>query len=173
MAKKTKPAVTPAASSTHAEKPKRGRPRKAALAKAAASSTEAPLEMKVGPVATPETYGSNSSKAAGRGKYNPSACSTIIDLGKRGRSRTQMAAALGISRRTFDRWTQDHPEFAEAFELADTLSEAFWEEIGQTGPSKGHLFTTAPGPASSLHAGPSGGVRRKRSPASAARRFRS
>ena len=41
-----------------------------------------------------------------------------------------MAAHLDISRSTFDRWLEANEDFREAFELADTYSQAFWEEVG-------------------------------------------
>jgi hypothetical protein len=55
---------------------------------------------------------------------------TIIALGSKGKSKTQMAAHLDISRSTFDRWFGAHEEFREAWELADTHAQAFWEEVG-------------------------------------------
>ena len=67
-------------------------------------------------------------------------CESIIELGKKGKSKTQMAAHLDISRSTFDRWLEAHEEFREAWELADTHAQAFWEEIGADGVGKGHLF---------------------------------
>jgi transcriptional regulator with XRE-family HTH domain len=57
-------------------------------------------------------------------------CETIIALGKKGKSKAQMAAHLDISRSTFDRWLDGNVEFRESFELADTHAQAFWEEIG-------------------------------------------
>lgn len=69
-------------------------------------------------------------KAARRTKYNSAMCETIIALGKKGKSKTQMAARLDISRSTFDRWLEANEDFKEAWELADTHAQAFWEEIG-------------------------------------------
>ena len=34
------------------------------------------------------------------------------------------------ARSTFDRWLEANEDFREAWELADTHSQAFWEEIG-------------------------------------------
>jgi DNA-binding XRE family transcriptional regulator len=69
-------------------------------------------------------------KAGRRTKYDPSMCETIIALGKKGKSKTQMAAHLDISRSTFDRWLEANEDFKESWELADTHAQAFWEEIG-------------------------------------------
>ena len=67
-------------------------------------------------------------------------CDTIIEMGKRGRSKAQCASALDISRSTFDRWLEANEDFREAWELADTHSQAFWENIGMAGLGKGHTF---------------------------------
>jgi hypothetical protein len=79
-------------------------------------------------------------KPGRRTKYDPSMCETIIELGKRGRSKTQMAAHLNIARSTFENWLEAHDEFREAWELADTHSQALWESIGMAGLGKGHVF---------------------------------
>ena len=75
-----------------------------------------------------------------RSKYDPSMCDRVIELGRKGKSKTQMAARLEIARSTFDRYLEEHEEFREAYELADTHSQALWEQIGMGGLAKGHLF---------------------------------
>jgi hypothetical protein len=87
---------------------------------------------------TPATIPAASKKS--RSKYLPEMCDTIIELGKRGRSKTQAASHLGIARSTFENWLEAHEEFREAWELADTHSQAFWENIGMAGLGKGHVF---------------------------------
>ena len=67
-------------------------------------------------------------------------CDKIVALGKKGKSKTQMAAHLNIARSTFDRYIEEHEEFREAYELADTHSQALWEQLGMGGLAKGHLF---------------------------------
>ncbi len=79
-------------------------------------------------------------KPGRRTKYLPEMCETIVELGKRGRSKTQCASHLGIARSTFDRWIEEYEDFREAWELADTHSQAFWENIGMAGLGKGHTF---------------------------------
>jgi len=79
-------------------------------------------------------------KPGRRTKYDPAMCETVIELGKRGRSKTQSASHLGIARSTFENWLETHEEFREAWELADTHSQAFWENIGMAGLGKGHVF---------------------------------
>ncbi len=80
---------------------------------------------------TPATIPAASKKP--RTKYLPSMCNSIIALGRKGKSKAQCAAALEISRTTFDRWLDVHEEFAEAWDLADTFAQAWWEEIGAAG----------------------------------------
>jgi hypothetical protein len=75
-----------------------------------------------------------------RTKYLPEMCDTIIEMGKRGRSKAQCASHLGISRSTFDRWLEANEDFRESWELADTHSQAFWENVGMAGLGKGHTF---------------------------------
>jgi len=87
---------------------------------------------------TPATIPAASKKP--RSKYLPEMCETVIELGKRGRSKTQCAAHLNIARSTFENWLEVHEEFREAWELADTHSQAFWENIGMAGLGKGHVF---------------------------------
>ena len=80
-------------------------------------------------------------KKSGRpNKYQPAMCEVIVELGLKGKSKAQMASHLNIARSTFDRWLEEHQEFREAWELADTHAQAFWESIGADGVGKGHLF---------------------------------
>jgi DNA-binding XRE family transcriptional regulator len=59
----------------------------------------------------------------------------IIECGKLGMSLVQMAAELGISRKTLIRWSTDTSKvgFIEAFDLAQTLAQAHMEDIGFKG----------------------------------------
>ena len=73
-------------------------------------------------------------KKSGRpSKYQPAMCEVIVELGLKGKSKAQMASHLNIARSTFDRWLEEHQEFRESWELADTHAQAFWEEIGAGG----------------------------------------
>jgi hypothetical protein len=87
---------------------------------------------------TPATIPAASARP--RSKHRPEMCDQIIELGKKGRSKAQMAAHLDISRSTFDRWLEANEEFREAWELADTYAQAVWEAIGMNGIGKGHMF---------------------------------
>ena len=58
---------------------------------------------------------------------------TVIKLSRFGKSRAQIAAHLGVSRRVIADWEATHPKFAEALDIGDTLALAWWENTGQLG----------------------------------------
>lgn len=64
-------------------------------------------------------------------KYDPKFCEKVRELGREGKSKAQMAAALDVAYSTFDLWTQQHPEFSEAVKDARRLAQAWWEDLGQ------------------------------------------
>lgn len=66
-------------------------------------------------------------------EYDATYCEKVIDLGKQGKSKTQMAAELGVTKTTLDNWVRQHPEFLGAMEIASTHSQAWWETAGQKG----------------------------------------
>ncbi len=66
-------------------------------------------------------------------EYDPAYCEDVIDLGKAGKSKAQMAAHFDVSRQTIDNWAQAHPEFLEALSRAMAHCQAWWENKGQDG----------------------------------------
>lgn len=60
--------------------------------------------------------------------YLPEYCEQVIELGKEGKSKAQMAAHLGICRQTLDNWCSQFPEFMDAITHARTFAQAWWEE---------------------------------------------
>lgn len=56
-----------------------------------------------------------------------------LQCGAHGYSRAQIAACIGISRKTIIEWANKHPRFAEVLERADTLAQAWWEGKAQDG----------------------------------------
>lgn len=74
---------------------------------------------------------------AGRpSEYRPAFCDQVVDLGKEGKSKAQMAAAFDVSRQTIDNWAVAHPEFLEALSRAETHAQAWWEAKGVEGLEK-------------------------------------
>lgn len=65
--------------------------------------------------------------------YKPEYCVDVIDLGKAGKSKAQMASHFDVARSTIDKWAEAHPEFSEALSRAMAHCQAWWENEGQTG----------------------------------------
>ena len=67
--------------------------------------------------------------------YKPEYCQKLIDLGRRGKSITQIASALNLPLRTLNSWVNDprYATFAEAYLACKIHAEAYWEAIGQDG----------------------------------------
>jgi hypothetical protein len=66
-------------------------------------------------------------------EYDPSYCEDVIELGKAGKSKAQMASHFDVSRQTIDNWAVANPEFLEALNRAMAHCQAWWEDTGQTG----------------------------------------
>lgn len=65
--------------------------------------------------------------------YDPSYCDEVIDLGKEGKSKAQMAAHFDVARSTIDTWAEANPEFSEALTRAMAHCQAWWEQKGMDG----------------------------------------
>ena len=64
-------------------------------------------------------------------KYDPSFCDKVIELGKTGASKVEMACELDICRTTFDNYEKEYPEFLKAVKKAVMYSQVFWEKNGR------------------------------------------
>ena len=64
----------------------------------------------------------------------------VIAMGVNGASKAEIATELGVNRCTLSEWCLVHPEFADAVETAQDLSEIFWERVGIQGMHKGRDF---------------------------------
>jgi len=76
-------------------------------------------------------------------KYDPAMCERVIEFGRDGYSRAEMAAGLDITRATMATYEAEHPEFLNAVAMAHDLSLAWWE-------AKPRTNLTTPGFQSSL-----------------------
>lgn len=65
--------------------------------------------------------------------YDPSYCDRVVELGKEGKSKAQMAADIGVHRETLDEWAKVHPEFSDSITRARNYSQAWWEAEVQRG----------------------------------------
>jgi hypothetical protein len=60
-------------------------------------------------------------------EFKPEMCDQLIELGKVGASQKMMFASIGISSGAAQTFKKNHPEFAEALDMAITHSQSFWE----------------------------------------------
>ena len=69
---------------------------------------------------------------AGRpSKYDPAMCETVVECGRAGMGKAEMAAELNVAYSTFDLWTQQHPEFSESVKDGQRQAQAWWEKQGR------------------------------------------
>lgn len=61
-------------------------------------------------------------------------CALVVEMGLRGKTKAQMAAAIGVDKQTLTNWRKDFPgTFGTAMLLAETCAQAWWEDLGQDG----------------------------------------
>jgi hypothetical protein len=66
-------------------------------------------------------------------KYDPEWCNLAVALMSTGKSKTQVAAAIGITKQNLYSYAKTHEDFAHALELGQTLAEAKHIEHGENG----------------------------------------
>ena len=64
-------------------------------------------------------------------EYDPKYCDEVIELGREGKSKAQIAASIGVCRQTLDNWCNAHKEFMDAVNQARELALVWWEDLGQ------------------------------------------
>jgi len=62
--------------------------------------------------------------------YRPEYCLEVIEMGKLGYSKEQMASKLNVSWGTLDNWAKHSPEFLLAMRTAIQEELSYWEELG-------------------------------------------
>jgi len=67
--------------------------------------------------------------AIAKPKWRPEWTNTVVELGKQGSSLKSMYAALGISDHTGRKLRKDDAVAEEAFSLARTYSQSYWENL--------------------------------------------
>lgn len=106
------------------------------------TNTQGGKAKKARPTAKQPAAKDTKSKGGRPSKYRPDMCETVIEMGKQGASKAQIASELGIHIDTIYDWDADEskPEFSEALKLAMTHSQAWWENLGRDGISQGQRF---------------------------------
>jgi transposase len=64
-------------------------------------------------------------------KYKPEFCDRIVEMGKYGASKHEMAMELDISIDTFMEWQKENKDFSAAVKEAMQYSQAWWEQQGR------------------------------------------
>lgn len=62
-------------------------------------------------------------------KYKPQYCKEIVAFMSKGNSLVQFAAKIEVSKETVYAWTREISEFSDAFDIARSKCEDFWEKI--------------------------------------------
>ncbi len=65
--------------------------------------------------------------------YDRVYCERVLELAAEGCGKTEIAAALSVSRKTLSAWGNAHPEFREAISRAKDLEYAWWLAAGRKG----------------------------------------
>lgn len=76
-------------------------------------------------------------------EYDPAFCKTVVQLGKAGKSRAEIASALDCSRQTLANWEAAHPDFMDALRRAKDEELAWWEGKARTGLTQGSGFNAS------------------------------
>ena len=63
--------------------------------------------------------------------YKKKFCQEFIELSKKGKSLTQIAARFDVHRDTLYEWGRKHPEFSDAMKKGRILMENWYSELGQ------------------------------------------
>jgi len=72
--------------------------------------------------------------------YRDDFCAQVIELGKDGATKAQMARHFGVARKTLYAWARDHESFGNALEEAMDHAQAWWEDQGKQGIWAGSQF---------------------------------
>src|SRR6478609_9191633 len=96
-------------------------------------------ENAIQPVVTPKER----AKMGRPTKYDHSFCEEIIEYGRMGFSKAEMANAFDVIRETLDEWAKVHPDFSDALTRATEYSFAWWEDKARGGLHMGSGFNAA------------------------------
>lgn len=80
-------------------------------------------------------------------EYKPEFCELVVELGKKGYSEAQIAAEIGVTRKTLKNWEDQYPEFFYWNGLSKEHAQAWWESLAQN-----QMLAPTPGFSSGLWA---------------------
>jgi hypothetical protein len=63
--------------------------------------------------------------------YDPEYCTKVLDLGKKGKSRVEIAYELDVGTTTLQRWEAAHEDFRVAMARAKEAEQVWWERKGR------------------------------------------
>ena len=72
--------------------------------------------------------------------YEPAFAQQVVELGREGLSRAEIAVQLGVGLRQLAVWAVRHPEFEQALDLADTEALAWWHRLPREAVVKDGVF---------------------------------
>lgn len=76
-------------------------------------------------------------------EYRDEYCDQVVQLGREGKSRAEIASALDCSRTTLGRWEAEHTEFLDALQRAKDEELAWWEKEAREGIRLGSSFNAS------------------------------
>ena len=63
--------------------------------------------------------------------YRPEYCEKVIEFGKLGYSKAEIALELDVDRGTLDNWLEEHPDFFTAMAKSQDFCKAWWLKSGR------------------------------------------
>jgi hypothetical protein len=64
-------------------------------------------------------------------KYDPAFCERVVEMGMEGKSKVEIAVALGVGRATIKVWEAKHDAFRAAMAYAKDCEQSWWEAQGR------------------------------------------
>lgn len=71
--------------------------------------------------------------------YREHYCERVVELGKEGKSRVEIAFELDVGTTTLQRWEAAHPEFRVAMARAKECEQVWWERKGRENLTAQHF----------------------------------
>ena len=66
-------------------------------------------------------------------KYDPAMCEQVVEFGRQGMGKAEIAFELAVCRDTVNEWARQHPDFSDAIRRATDFAAGWWATQGRTG----------------------------------------